>query len=238
MITVYYPICLNLRGRLVVVVGGGRVAARKVQGLLPAGARVRVVSPRLSPLLAELAATGVLEWTARPYRDGDLAGSCLAFAVTSDSAVNRAVAGEARRRGTFCCLGDDPEAGDFIVPSSFRRGDVTVAVATGGRSPALAAHLRRRLEAVVGDEYAHWLEILVDLREEARRWLPDRAERERFLREVVQDDAYVDLVRAGQAPAARRRALEVLVAGAAASSAATVASPAPTASPAAAEGCR
>ena len=137
----YYPIFLDVRGRTAVVVGGGRVAARKTSGLAEAGARVRIIAPRVDPSLS----THQVE--RRRYRRGDLKGAVLAFAATDDRAVNHAVALEARRRRIPVNVADSLDDCTFLVPARIARGDLQIAVSTGGRSPRLARALRERLEA-------------------------------------------------------------------------------------------
>ena len=138
-----YPIFMRLRGRRVVVIGGGKVAARKAAGLAATGARVRVVAPRVHPGIA------ADEIERRPYHSGDLAGAALAFAATDDRMVNHAVALEARRRRIPVNVADAAEECTFMVPARVRRAGIEVAVSTGGRSPRLAKELRQRLEQVL-----------------------------------------------------------------------------------------
>lgn len=130
-----------MQDRLAVVVGGGRVATRKTAGLVEAGAVVRVIAPRVTRGLA------AHQIERRPYRPGDLKGAVLAFAATDDRRVNHAVAGEARRRRIPVNVADALEECTFIVPARIRRGEVQIAISTGGRSPRLAKQLRRLLEA-------------------------------------------------------------------------------------------
>jgi precorrin-2 dehydrogenase/sirohydrochlorin ferrochelatase len=155
-----YPILVDLAGRPTVVVGGGPVAERKVRGLLAAGAAVRLVSPEVTPALADMAAGGEIVVEARSWRPGDLAGAVLAVAATGDPAVNARVAEEGRASGVLVNRVDDPDLGGFTVPAVLRRGDLTVAVATSGRTPGLAGALRRRLEGVFGPEWAELVELL------------------------------------------------------------------------------
>ncbi len=138
----YFPVLLDLTGRRCLMVGGGPVAERRITGLLAAGARVTVISPRTTPTLAALAAEGRIELESRGYREGDLAGADLAFVATDAGEVNMAVAREARERGVWVNAADDPAHCTFILPAVVRRGDLTVAVATGGSSPALARAVR------------------------------------------------------------------------------------------------
>src|SRR5262249_10373240 len=148
-----YPVNLLVRDRRVVVVGGGRIAARKVQPLLDGGARVEVVSPSAGPEIRAWADAGRLVLHERPFADAGLGGAGRAPTATDDAAVNGAVhrAGDARR--VWVNSADDPANCSFTLMSVIRRGDLVVSVGTGGRSPALAAHLRRRLEEEIGPEY-------------------------------------------------------------------------------------
>jgi precorrin-2 dehydrogenase/sirohydrochlorin ferrochelatase len=159
---VQYPVNLVLDGRPCLVVGGGRIALRKVEGLLACGARVRVVAPRIDADLRDLAGVTVDE---RPWRPGDMAGAWLVIAATDDPAVNAAVFDAGQRAGIWVNGADDPANCSFTLPSVVRRGDLQVAVSTGGRSPALSSWLRRRLEAEIGPEYGVLLDILATERE-------------------------------------------------------------------------
>ncbi|MBI4297024.1 MAG: bifunctional precorrin-2 dehydrogenase/sirohydrochlorin ferrochelatase [Chloroflexi bacterium] len=165
----YYPAFLDLRGRQCLVVGGGPVAWRKAQALLQAGAQVRVIAPRLCPGLKRLAQAEQLKVEARPYQVGDLEGAWLAIAATDDRELNGAVASEAEARGLLINVVDDPARCNFIAPSVVRRGDLTLAISTGGRSPALALKLRQALEALLPQEYGPLLALLAQARQEARR---------------------------------------------------------------------
>jgi precorrin-2 dehydrogenase / sirohydrochlorin ferrochelatase len=164
----YYPVLLDLAGRRCVMVGGGIIAGRRVDGLLTAGARVTVISPRLTRTLAALAAEGRIDHEAREYRDGDLDGADLAFVATDAGEVNAAVARDARARGVWINAADDPARCTFILPALVRRGDLTVAVATGGSSPALARAIREELETYLTDDYATLAAIAAEARREVR----------------------------------------------------------------------
>jgi precorrin-2 dehydrogenase/sirohydrochlorin ferrochelatase len=150
---VYYPAFLDLRGRRCLVVGGGAVAERKVGALLDAGARVVIVSPTLTSRLRALVSDGTVEHRARSFRCHDTAGCALVVAATGEGAVDDAVAAAARRVRALVNVVDRPAACDFILPSVLRRGDLQIAVSTGGKSPALAREIRRRLEVQIDDEY-------------------------------------------------------------------------------------
>ena len=157
-----YPVNLVLDGRSCLVVGGGRVALRKVEGLLACGGRVTVVAPSIDPGLRNLSAVTLLE---RAWQPDDLDGMWLVIAATDDPAVNGAVYAEGERRGIWVNGADDPANCSFTLPSVVRRGDLQVTVSTGGRSPALSTWLRRRLERDIGPEYAVLLDLLATERD-------------------------------------------------------------------------
>jgi siroheme synthase-like protein len=167
----YYPLYLEMNRRRCVVVGGGAVAERKVEGLLAAGADVTVISPAASQSLRTLVAAGAVRHVAREYRSGDLAGFELVFVATDDATVNSAVFRDARTEDVWVNSADDPNHCDFILPAVIRRGDLTVAISSGGNSPALARTIREELESYFTQEY----EQLAGLAAEARVELKKRS---------------------------------------------------------------
>jgi precorrin-2 dehydrogenase/sirohydrochlorin ferrochelatase len=200
--TAYYPVCLDLRDRPCVVIGGGTVAARKVEGLLECGARVTVVAPLLAPALQALLDAGQITARLRPYADGDLDGAALAIAATDEREVNALVAAEARARGVWLNAADDPERCDFILPAVIRRGDLQIAISTGGRSPALARRVREDLERLLPAEYADLLPVLADVRAELREEGVD-VPPERW--QTALDEYVLSRLRAGDLAGARER---------------------------------
>jgi siroheme synthase-like protein len=162
--TIYYPIFINLQGRRCVVVGGGKVALRKVKMLLEGGAKVTVISPRPHPEIEKLSEKRVIQLIRRDYKAGDLKEAVIVIAGTDVKEVNRKVADEARKAGVLVNVADDPKPSDFIIPSFFRRGDLTVAVSTAGMSPALARKIRTKLEKSFGEEYASLLSLIGEVR--------------------------------------------------------------------------
>ena len=166
--TIYYPVSLNISGRKCLVIGGGKVAARKVEGLIEHGAVVQVISPEICQELDKLAADGKITVTSREYRAGDLEGAFMAIIATDDSRVNREVVAEAGKRNVLVNVVDKAEKSDFIAPSHLRRGAISIAVSTSGKSPALARKLRIRLEEEFGEEYARLAGVLGAVRTEIR----------------------------------------------------------------------
>jgi len=160
----YYPLFLDIAGRKCVVVGGGNVAERKAERLLACGACVEVVGKTLTPLLAAWKEEKKVGHLDADYQDACLTGAFLVIGATDDGAVNGRIAADARALGIPVNIVDDPARCDFILPAVLERGDLSIAVSTSGRSPALAKKIRRELEAVYGPEYAILLEIMGKLR--------------------------------------------------------------------------
>ncbi len=200
--TPYYPVCLDLHDRPCVVIGGGSVAARKVEGLLECGARVTVVAPALAPALETLLQQGRIAVRRRAYAHGDLEGAALAIAATDAREVNARVAAEARARGVWLNAADDPERCDFILPAVIRRGDLQIAISTGGRSPALARRVREDLERLLPAEYGELLPLLAEVRAELRAEGVD-VPPERWQNAV--DEYVLARLRAGDRAGARER---------------------------------
>ena len=161
----YFPVCLKIAGRQCLVIGGGRVGERKVKGLLAHGALVRVISPELSEPLSALLRAGTIDWLARLYQEGDLAGAFLVIAATDDPAVQERVHAEAEARNILLNVADVPKWCNFILPATARRGDLAISVSTAGKSPALASTLRQALEVQFGPEYGVLVDILGALRD-------------------------------------------------------------------------
>lgn len=164
----YYPMFLELQDRRCLVIGGGREAQRKVEGLLAAGGRVAVVSPTLTDDLQRLLGEGKIEWVQREYQDGDVEGYDVCMVATDDGAANAQVAAEGKRRRVWVNAADDPANCDFILPAVIRRGSITIAASTGGASPALARRLREELEAYLTDDMPALAELLREVRGELR----------------------------------------------------------------------
>jgi precorrin-2 dehydrogenase / sirohydrochlorin ferrochelatase len=194
-----YPVSLLVAGRRCLVVGGGAVAARKVGGLLDAGAVVHVVARRVGP---EVRALGAATWEERDFAAEDLAGARLAFAATDDPAVNAAVLAAGEAAGVWVNAADDPANCSFTLPAVARRGPVTVAVSTGGHSPALAGWLARQVADRLGPEHEVLAELLSQQREEVRA--AGRSTEGLDWQSALNSDM-LDLIRAGKVQQAKER---------------------------------
>lgn len=181
--TRYYMTCLDLAGRSVLVVGAGRVALEKVEGLLDCGARVTVVAPQVVPELEDLP----VELIRRGYRADDLGGRFLVVAATSTPSVNRRVFRDAEQRALLCNVVDVPELCSFILPAVLRRDPLAIAVSTGGASPVLAQRLRDDIAAVVTEEHAELARRLRELRPWAKAHLHSYEERRDYFRAVLEE---------------------------------------------------
>jgi precorrin-2 dehydrogenase / sirohydrochlorin ferrochelatase len=202
-----FPVALELTGRRCVVIGGGPEAERKARSLLEAGAGVTVVAETTTAGLAGLARRGDLTHLRRPYRRGDLDGAFLVMAATDDPATTAAVFAEAETGRVLCNSVDDTAHCHFAVPSIVRRGELVLAISTGGRAPALAKRLRRRLTAAIGWEYAALVDILGDVRAETLpRRPPDFGEWARRWAELLDgEDELIGLVAEGRLDELRAR---------------------------------
>jgi siroheme synthase-like protein len=194
-----YPVNIVLSGERCLVVGGGRVAARKAAGLLAAGARVVVVAPEV---VASLRDDDRVRWYARPYQRGEVAAYRLAIAATGEPDVDGQVYRDAEAAGVLVNSADDPEHCRFTLPAIARRGDIQLTASTDGRSPALATWLRRRLEEVLDDHLLALLDLLADARADLHR--DGRTSDIAGWQEAL-DDGLLDLVRSGDMAGARQR---------------------------------
>jgi len=190
----YYPLYLNIVNKRCTVVGGGEVAARKVERLLRCGARVTVIGRELSPALDALKKNGRVEHIESDYRKEHLEGAFLVIGATDNPEVNERIYWDSREKGVLVNIVDDPGLCDFILPSLMERGDLSIAVSTGGKSPALARKIRQELERIYGPEYEVLIRIMGVLRERVLyRRGPSEANRQVF--EAVLDSDVLDEIR-------------------------------------------
>ena len=205
-----YPITLDLAGRLAIVLGAAKPAAEKVEGLLAAGARVRLIAPDPCGRLRGLASAGTIQWLDRTYRAGDLVGAWLAIAIPEELSDHLpAIVREAEARRIFLNVIDRPAECTFAAPAIARRGDLTVAVSTAGRAPALAARIRDRIARRIGPEIERFLNLAALARAPLAARRPDLAERRARWYALVDSDA-LRLLRSGHELEAKRRFQEIL----------------------------
>jgi siroheme synthase-like protein len=196
-----FPAFLKLTNRRVLVVGGGTIAEQKIPGLLEAGAHIHVVSPKLSPQLAQRVRNRQIDWSPKAFEPTDLDGAFLVIAATSLRDLNAQVYREADLRNILCNAVDDIDHCHFYYGSIVQRGDLQIAISTNGKSPALAQRLRKELEEQFGPEYEYWLDWLGAARETLRaqstnpeatkHWLHILASKpmfERFLQQATNPD--------------------------------------------------
>jgi len=160
----YYPVYLNLAGKSCVIIGGGTIAQGKIGGLLQAGCQITVISPDATPGIRHAAQRGDITWLERTYRPGDLEGAFIGVAATNVWHVNREIYEEAERLGVLLNVVDDPDLCSFIAPSVVKREPVTLAISTGGASPALARKLRETLAHAEALEWADLADVLAQAR--------------------------------------------------------------------------
>ncbi len=185
MIKNYFPVNLYLKNKLCVVIGGGKVAERKVENLLKVQAEIKIISPDLSPRLKKLAQEGKIYWERRTYQKGDLDSAWLVIAATDNPEVQKQVYEEAEKRHIFCNIVDVPELCSFIVPSVIRRGALTIAISTSGASPAVAKRIREILENLIGEEYEFYLELMKNLRDQILMSKLSQEEKEKKLQKLA-----------------------------------------------------
>lgn len=179
---------LKLEGRRVLVVGAGSVGEAKIESLLATGATVRVIAPKASPRVREWAREERIEWEAREYRAADLAGVFLVIAASGSAALHTEIYEEARSRGVLCNCVDEPERCDFYFPAVVRRGELQIAISTGGLSPALAQRLRKDLDQQFGPEWEEWVAQLGRTRDELQSIPMPPEQRKRLLHQYASLD--------------------------------------------------
>lgn len=184
----YYPVYIQLREQPCVVIGGGKIAEGKVEGLLAAQAKVMVIAPNLTPHLQRLFEDKQITYLARAYRPGDLTGAFLVICATDQAEINHQVWQAATANRQLVNVVDDTPRCNFIAPSILRQGDLTIAISTSGKAPALAVRLKERLQRQLGPEYERFLELAGELREPLARHVPDFETRRALWYELVDSE--------------------------------------------------
>ncbi|MEH6992008.1 NAD(P)-binding protein [Neobacillus drentensis] len=182
-----YPIMLRLEGKRVVVIGGGRVAERKVTGLLGTGSLITVISPQATDELKGLAGSGLIEWLERSFSKEDIEGAFLIFAATNDNVLNQSIRMAASEQ-QLVTIADDPEGSDFHVPSHIQRGRLSIAVSTGGASPTLARKIREQLEHQFDNQFEEYLEFLFSARQRILKEVKDPSRKGKILTAIASEE--------------------------------------------------
>jgi precorrin-2 dehydrogenase/sirohydrochlorin ferrochelatase len=184
----FYPICLDLEKKACIVVGGGRVAERKVLGLLACSAQVTVISPELTEELLFQHAEGNIQWIDREYQPGDIKDGFLVIAATDDEETQKQVHEEAASNNLLLNVADVPHRCNFILPATAKQGDLAISISTAGKSPALARKIRMELEKRYGPEYRILVDILGEIRPEILAKGLQQAENEQIFNTLLHDD--------------------------------------------------
>ncbi|MFL6560136.1 MAG: NAD(P)-binding protein [Bacillus sp. (in: firmicutes)] len=175
-----YPVVLRLEGKKVVIVGGGKVAERKVTGLLGTGAEVIVVSPEVTDGIERLEREGSIDWKQKSFSDSDINDAFMIFAATNNKELNQLIRSSAGAH-QLVTIADDPEGSNFHVPAHFQRGRLSIAVSTEGASPTLASKIREQLEEQFDDSYTGYLEFLSS----KRKWILKEVENGSLKRKLL-----------------------------------------------------
>lgn len=184
----YYPVFLQLKDQPCVVIGGGKIAEGKVESLLESQARVTLISPDLTDRLGEHVRAGRVTYIQRAYRPGDLRGAFLAICATDQPEINRQVWEEANANRQLVNVVDDTPHCNFIAPSIARQGDLTIAISTAGKAPALAVRLREQFQQQVGAHHARFLSLAGKLRQPLAERIPDFETRKQLWYQIVDSD--------------------------------------------------
>lgn len=183
-LTSNYPIMLQLEGKKVVVVGGGKVAERKVAGLLGTGATIEVISPKLTDELEKLAQDGQILWLQKSFSTEDIDQALMIFAVTNDSNINQLIK-KAASAHQLITIADDPDNSDYHVPAQVKRGRLTIAVSTGGASPILAGTITKQLAHEFDEQYEEYVEFLYWARRKILNEVTDPIKKKQLLTTIV-----------------------------------------------------
>ena len=198
----FFPVCLDLKNRSILVVGGGPIAEGKLLQLVEAQARVHLVSPTLTATLQKLVESGTITYRCGKFEDSDLAGNFLVVCATNFQSVNEEVAKAAALRNMLCNVVDQPALCNFITPAIVSRGALQISISSAGQSPSVAQRVKREIENLIGPEFETLLEITSALRADFREITPDYNTRRDFLRGFVDSEA-LNLIRQGKVEEAR-----------------------------------
>ncbi|MDK2986028.1 MAG: precorrin-2 dehydrogenase [Clostridia bacterium] len=204
-----FPIYLSLKNKDCLVVGGGKVAQRKVQSLIAAEASVRVISPKITSDLLKLVHEGKIFWKQKKFHAEDLENPFIVISATDDENVNKEVATLCMEKNIPVNVVDDPPKCTFHIPAVVRRGDFALAISTAGKSPMLAGKLRRQLEFQFGEEYEIYVQLLGEMRERILKEIPEENKRRKIFKRLVDSDL-LDLIKEGKQSKIKERIEECM----------------------------
>jgi precorrin-2 dehydrogenase/sirohydrochlorin ferrochelatase len=204
-----YPIFLDLTGRRVVIIGGGTVATRKAETILGTGARLVVVAPHLDDTLRKVCAGTKAELIESKYSKDYIGGATLVIAATNDEALNKQIYKDCQQLEILCNVVDSPSLCDFYVPAVVQRGDLQIAIGTGGKSPAYAGHLRKKLEKIFTDKHGEFLEHLEAIRGFIIEKTADASQRKAIMGKLTDDESFEYFLQKGPEQW-RKRAEEII----------------------------
>ena len=206
----YYPICLDLQKKECLVIGGGKVAERKILSLMEHEAKVKLVSPKITPQITHLVQEGKINYQEREFQPKDLEGIFLVIAATNNNKVNKIIAQEAQKRGILINVVDKPSDSTFILPAVVKRGDLMISISTGGKSPAFARKMRQDLESQYGPEYRILVDILGNFRENVIQSEPDEKKRKAIFQRLAESIEILKIIRENGRAMAEKRIRELL----------------------------
>ena len=186
--TTYFPLFLDISKKRVLVVGGGRVAERKVRTLLKFKAKIKVISPEVTKGLERIKDKDLIELERKNYEENDLLGVDLVISATNNRTLNKKVSSDAKKMGIYANIVDDPELCDFIMPSIVKRGPLILAISTSGKAPLFSKKLRKDLEKMISKEYIKYLSKILRLRREIQKKVKEKKLRERMLKAILNFD--------------------------------------------------
>jgi precorrin-2 dehydrogenase/sirohydrochlorin ferrochelatase len=190
-----YPIGLCIDDKKCVVIGGGKVAERKVRSLIDSKAKVKVVAPGITPYLRKLVSRKQITYVCKKFSDSDISNAFLVIGATDNSVVNKRISETALKKNILVNIIDVPELSSFYVPACVKRGDLIISISTSGKSPVLSSEIRRQLEKIYGPEYAKLTNILGKLRCEVKSKYPSRADKKKIWKRLVKSDV-IKLIKA------------------------------------------
>jgi precorrin-2 dehydrogenase / sirohydrochlorin ferrochelatase len=187
---IYYPLFLDISGKLCVVLGGGKIAERKVSTLIKFRAKVRLISPKITKSLSKHAESGKIEFVEREYREGDLKGAALAFAATDQKEVNLKIKKEADARALPINVVNDPTSCEFLVPSIVQKGPITIAISTSGSLPLLSKKLRQEIDDYLTEDYIKYADMIGKFRKTLKETVKDGKRRKEIMAEIEKTDLH------------------------------------------------